>query len=314
MSYADGSTGTVHYLANGHKGFPKERLEVFCGGRILQLDNFRNLNGFGWPGFRGMRLWRQDKGAAACAAAFLQAVEDGGPSPIPFDELIETAPDRHREPMTPVGCCFHTVRHLKPVQIYGRLWRPRPRMRLAGTVRHRAKTGNWAMPIRRASAQTGGNRFRFLNQERQVEGWNDGGIPKLWLYNLHYFEAPDPETDAALGSGESGGTRERLGTISTQPANCELDQVGAWPGARCRRSARPAWGAGSSTWQARSNTSCMANHVIANAKALIFAGRIFEGCERRAGLGAGCGYSKNRLRSRFYGTAGISSGARCTTA
>ena len=62
LGFADGSVGTVHYLANGHKSFPKERLEVFCGGRILQLDNFRKLKGFGWPGFVKMNLWRQDKG------------------------------------------------------------------------------------------------------------------------------------------------------------------------------------------------------------------------------------------------------------
>ena len=91
VSYADGSTGTVHYLANGHKSFPKERLEVFCGGRILQLDNFRTLRAFGWPGFGAMRLWRQDKGANGCAAAFLKAVRQGAPSPIPFEELLEVS-------------------------------------------------------------------------------------------------------------------------------------------------------------------------------------------------------------------------------
>jgi predicted dehydrogenase len=91
VTYADGSIGSIHYLANGHKGFPKERLEVFGGGRILQLDNFRRLRAFGWSGFRTMRLWRQDKGANACASAFLKAVRDGAPSPIPFAELIEVA-------------------------------------------------------------------------------------------------------------------------------------------------------------------------------------------------------------------------------
>jgi len=89
VSYADGSTGTVHYLANGHKSFPKERLEIFCAGRILQLDNFRTLRAFGWPGFHTMRLWSQDKGANACVAAFLKAVREGAPSPIPFEELLE---------------------------------------------------------------------------------------------------------------------------------------------------------------------------------------------------------------------------------
>ncbi|NJD61582.1 MAG: Gfo/Idh/MocA family oxidoreductase, partial [Deltaproteobacteria bacterium] len=89
LSFADGSLGTVHYLANGHKSFPKERLEVFCGGRILVLDNFRRLAGYGWKGFRGLDLWRQDKGHAAEVAAFVAAVEKGGAPPIPFGELVE---------------------------------------------------------------------------------------------------------------------------------------------------------------------------------------------------------------------------------
>lgn len=91
LGFADGSFGTIHYLANGHASFPKERIEVFCAGRILQLDNFRILRGYGWPSFKTMRLWRQDKGQKQCAAAFLQALAAGKPSPIPFDELIDVA-------------------------------------------------------------------------------------------------------------------------------------------------------------------------------------------------------------------------------
>ncbi len=48
LEFADGSFGSVHYLANGHRSLPKERLEVFCGGRVLQLNNFRKLRGYGW--------------------------------------------------------------------------------------------------------------------------------------------------------------------------------------------------------------------------------------------------------------------------
>ncbi len=91
LRFEDGSIGTILYLANGHKTFPKERLEVFVGGHILQLDNYRKLTGFGWPGFSRMNLWRQDKGQKACAAAFVHAVEYGGEAPIPFRELIETS-------------------------------------------------------------------------------------------------------------------------------------------------------------------------------------------------------------------------------
>ena len=91
LAFADGSMGTIHYLAHGHKSFPKERLEVFASGGILQLDNYRVLTGYGWPGFRSQRLWRQDKGQHACARAFVDAMATGGPSPIPLDELLEVA-------------------------------------------------------------------------------------------------------------------------------------------------------------------------------------------------------------------------------
>lgn len=91
LGFADGSFGTIHYLANGGMAFPKERIEVFAQGRTLQLDNFLKLTGFNWPGFRKMSLMRQNKGQKACVQAFLHAIRDGGPSPIPADELFEVA-------------------------------------------------------------------------------------------------------------------------------------------------------------------------------------------------------------------------------
>ena len=90
LSFADGSIGTVHYFANGSKSFPKERLEVFASGGVLQLDNFRKLTGYGWPGFSKMNLWRQDKGQKAWKA-FLDSVQQGGPAPISFEELVESS-------------------------------------------------------------------------------------------------------------------------------------------------------------------------------------------------------------------------------
>ncbi|MER0459737.1 bi-domain-containing oxidoreductase [Aeromonas caviae] len=91
LGFADGSFGTIHYLANGAANFPKERVEVFAAGRVLQLDNFRKLIAFGWPGFSKMNLWRQDKGQTGCAVAFLNAIEAGKESPIPARELFEVA-------------------------------------------------------------------------------------------------------------------------------------------------------------------------------------------------------------------------------
>ncbi|NLD77548.1 MAG: Gfo/Idh/MocA family oxidoreductase [Acidimicrobiales bacterium] len=91
LGFADGSVATVNYLANGSKKFPKERIEVFSGGRVLVNDNFRTLKAYGWPGVRSMRLRSQVKGHAAGVAAFLEAVRSGAGSPIPLDELLEVS-------------------------------------------------------------------------------------------------------------------------------------------------------------------------------------------------------------------------------
>lgn len=89
LQFTDGSSGTVHYVASGHRAFPKERIEVFAGGRVLQLDNFRTLKGYGFPAFRSQRRWRQDKGHQANITAFLAAATGHSAAPIPFEELLE---------------------------------------------------------------------------------------------------------------------------------------------------------------------------------------------------------------------------------
>lgn len=91
LGFEDGSFGTIFYLTNGASSFPKERVEVFTAGRVLQLDNFRKLKAFGWPGFNKMNLWRQDKGQDACAAVFVDSIRDGKEAPIPADEIFEVA-------------------------------------------------------------------------------------------------------------------------------------------------------------------------------------------------------------------------------
>jgi predicted dehydrogenase len=91
LEFADGSIASIQYYANGHRSFPKERVEVFASGRILQLENFRVLRGSGWSGFRGFRTWKQDKGHVDCVRAFLKAVGSGGPPPIPAAEIFEVS-------------------------------------------------------------------------------------------------------------------------------------------------------------------------------------------------------------------------------
>lgn len=89
LAFEDGSFASVNYLANGHRGFPKERVEIFTAGRVLQLDNYRILRGWGWPNFKSMRLWRQNKGQVECVKEFVRAVRGLAPVPIAKEEVFE---------------------------------------------------------------------------------------------------------------------------------------------------------------------------------------------------------------------------------
>lgn len=91
LSFEDGSLGVINYFANGHRAFPKERLEVFASGRIIVLDNYRRLTAHGVPGFRGTRSLGQDKGQKACSRAFVEALRSGGPAPVPLHEVLEVS-------------------------------------------------------------------------------------------------------------------------------------------------------------------------------------------------------------------------------
>ena len=89
LSFEDGSTATVHYLSNGSKDFPKERIEVFAGGKVIVCDNFRVTREIG--GKRRLRTSKQDKGHSQELEAFLRVVRDGGRWPITRQELIEVS-------------------------------------------------------------------------------------------------------------------------------------------------------------------------------------------------------------------------------
>lgn len=91
LNYADGSIGSISYIATGDRSFPKERVEIFGGGRVAVLDDFRTLElvSDGRKTKRRSRL-RQDKGHKAEWEAFVDAIRSGGPPPIPYDDLIST--------------------------------------------------------------------------------------------------------------------------------------------------------------------------------------------------------------------------------
>jgi len=91
IGFEDGSVAAVQYLANGSRSFPKERIELFFEGKTVRIDNYRKLLVWGVPGMATRWPQSQDKGHAALAAAYMDAVRRGGKSPIPLDELLEVS-------------------------------------------------------------------------------------------------------------------------------------------------------------------------------------------------------------------------------
>jgi predicted dehydrogenase len=89
LTFQDGSLGTVTYLSNGDKAFPKERVEVFCGGSVAVLDDFRSLEMVRDGKRKVMRSFlRQDKGHRAEWEAFVKAITDTGIPPIPYEQIF----------------------------------------------------------------------------------------------------------------------------------------------------------------------------------------------------------------------------------
>ncbi len=87
FTFPDGSIGVVDYLANGDKSFPKERVEVFCGGMIAVMDDFISLQ-ITKDGKMKEERGAQDKGWVNEWKAFVKSIREGGESPIPYKQLI----------------------------------------------------------------------------------------------------------------------------------------------------------------------------------------------------------------------------------
>lgn len=198
---------------------------------------------------------------------------------------------------------WHTLRHLKPVQFYGRLWfkLQQPKVDLVSlTPSLRVQQGKWQSPVAHKPTMLGPCRFKFLGIEHDLPangGWNDSELEKLWLYNLHYFEdlnaksAHDrttwhlalmqrwiAENPAPSGNGwEPYPTSLRIVNWvkwalagNTMPPGC-LQNLATQTRWLCKRL----------------EVHLLGNHLFANAKALVFAGLYFEDAEARQWLSKG---------------------------
>lgn len=85
LKMQNGSVASICYFSNGNKDVPKEYIEVFCGGTIAQIDDFKSLKVYG-KNSKVIKFKRQDKGHAAGVQTFLKSIKEGNACPIPFHE------------------------------------------------------------------------------------------------------------------------------------------------------------------------------------------------------------------------------------
>lgn len=213
---------------------------------------------------------------------------------------------------------WHTVRHLRPIQVYRRVWfhltKPERRLRrmtLKGDRRAvaldpaapgpRSHSGVWRPPIARPISMKSEQDFVFLNEQGTVNSptdWNTSEKAKLWLYHLHYFD------DLNATQAEERRNWHRVLIDHWIAANPEPLGNGWEPYPLSRRIVNwikwsasgnkldPEWlnslAAQMRHLRRRLEWHLLGNHLIANAKALVFAGVFFSGDEadewRRSGL------------------------------
>ena len=90
LKFENGSIGSINYFSNGSRNYPKENLQIYCDGKILQLNNFKNLKGYGWKNFSSINLWNQDKGQKKCIENFIYSIKNKQTVPISYEDIIHT--------------------------------------------------------------------------------------------------------------------------------------------------------------------------------------------------------------------------------
>jgi uncharacterized heparinase superfamily protein len=188
---------------------------------------------------------------------------------------------------------WNTARHLRPIQVVGRLRfkfaRPRPDLRAAPPVR--LVGACVPRPAARAASLVSPSRLRLLGVERDIDavGWDDHAIAKLWRYNLHYFD--DLCSEGA--EGRASWHRSLIDRwIAENPAGrgtgwepypTSLRIVNwmkwAWLGNPLGPTAVQSLAVQARWLSKRLEWHLLGNHLFVNAKALVFAGSFFEGDE-----------------------------------
>lgn len=196
---------------------------------------------------------------------------------------------------------FHTLRYLKPVQIWGRvtflLVRPEPDLNRAPL--RASSFGPWHMPARRLPSMTSPRSWVFLNEAGHLAelDWDGPQREMLWRYNQHYFDdlnAIDAATrfpwhKSLLVDWVEHNPPVRGVGWEPYPTSLRIVNWVKWTLAGnelpepCIQSL-----AVQARWLSqRLEIHLLGNHLFTNAKALVFAGLFFAGQEASAWLSQG---------------------------
>ncbi len=221
--------------------------------------------------------------------------------------------------MTEITTYWHTLRHLRLQQIYGRLLfrLSRPSVDAAPPPPVRVSLGRrFVVPARRHATLIGPQTFRFLNVARDLDGdqWDDPELPKLWRYNLHYFDDLNAEGSEERRDWHSALLQKWVrdnppgrGTgWEPYPTSLRIVNWVKWalsgntlpPDCVASLAVQTRW------LSARIERHLLGNHLFSNAKALFFAGLYFDGPEAKGWLDAGFEILKQQVPEQILADGG----------
>ncbi|HYW50371.1 MAG TPA: alginate lyase family protein [Gemmatimonadaceae bacterium] len=211
------------------------------------------------------------------------------------------------------------MRHLKPVQIYGRVWfhavRPKPDLRAAPPVR--AVTGPWVSSPVRPCSIIAPDVVRLLGREAQLAdraAWSSPEHPRLWLYNLHYFDDLAAPADSTRRAWQRGFVARWIAENppaegpgwEPYPTSLRIVNWVKWSraGVELTDDAVASLAVQARWLRSRIEHHLLANHLFVNAKALVVAGLFFDGPEASAWREAGLAIIRRELPEQVQADGG----------
>ncbi|MEZ5757429.1 MAG: alginate lyase family protein [Emcibacteraceae bacterium] len=187
---------------------------------------------------------------------------------------------------------FYTLRHLKLIQLINRFTRrlfsvkvdasSAPSYQISSPYGHKI--------IKKHRVFIPGSNYNILNLTKKLsfpEGWNDHNIPKLWLYNLHYFdgllndETPNSLKQTLINLWIEQNPPGKGNGWEPYPISLRIVNWIKWnlSGNKLYDQAIQSLAIQTRYLIGTLEFHLLGNHLFANAKALIFSGLFFEGKE-----------------------------------